>query len=156
MAGLNGPQPNSVRIPENLTHAKEVMSTPVEEDINKVIASAVNARVEAKVAEALAGDEMIGRYVTAALMQEIEVGGTSYTRRKTTFLRYTIDEAMRGATQAAVKRVIAEEMPAIERAVRAQLLSSVDTIAAQLAGSVVDAADRSYGIHVELNYPSRD
>lgn len=130
------------------------MST-TNDDLSQVIVAAVNARVEATVAEALAGDEMIGKYVTAALMQEIEIG-TGYRARKTTFLRNAIDGAMRSATEAAVKRVVADEAPAIERAVRAQLLSSVDRIAAQLVGSVADAAERPYGIRVELDYPTRD
>lgn len=128
--------------------------TDLNNDLNAVIANAVNARIEAQVAEALAGDEMIGKYVSAALMQEIEVG-VSYNKRKTTFLKNTLDEAIRAATKEAVMRVLAEETDAIEVAVRRELKASVTAIAAQLVGSVSKAVETPYGISIDLKYPIR-
>ncbi|MBA4858019.1 hypothetical protein [Nocardia farcinica] len=41
------------------------MTTPADADLNQVIVAAVNARVEASVAAALSGDDVIGKYVAA-------------------------------------------------------------------------------------------
>lgn len=132
------------------------MTTPASADLNQVIASAVQARIEAEVAAALSGDEVIGKYVAAALNQPIEVGRNSWDRRKTTFLRNVIDEALRAATKNAVQQAIAEEREAIERAVRTELRDRVDALAVQLVGSAVESVENPYGIKVELQYPRRD
>jgi hypothetical protein len=133
------------------------VTTPVSGDLNQVIVSAVQARIEAEVAAALSGDEMIGKYVAAALNQPIEVGRDSYSRgRRTTYLRETIDTAMREATKAVVTQVIAEEREAIERAVRAELRDRVDGLAVQLVNSAVESVEKPYGLSVTLQYPRRD
>ncbi|MGW5514646.1 hypothetical protein [Nocardia africana] len=132
------------------------MTTPVSGDLNQVIVSAVQARIEAEVAAALSGDEVIGKYVAAALNQPIEVGRDSYNRRRTTYLRETIDTAVREATKAAVTQVIAEEREAIERAVRAELRDRVDGLAVQLVNSAVESVEKPYGLSVQLEYPRRD
>ncbi|MBF6416920.1 hypothetical protein [Nocardia cyriacigeorgica] len=132
------------------------MTTPVSADLNQVIVAAVQARIEAEVAAALSGDEVIGKYVAAALNQPIEVGRNSWDRRQTTFLRNVIDEALRAATKNAVQQAIAEEREAIERAVRAELRDRVDALAVQLVGSAVESVENPYGIKVELQYPKRD
>lgn len=133
------------------------MNSPVESDLNQVIANAVTARIEAQVAAALSGSELVGQYVTAALSQPITVRDPhSYRDRKTTFLKEAVDKAMKDAAEAAVRKVIAEEQAAIEERVREELRARVDVIATQLVGSVVGAAEKPYGITVALNYPSRD
>jgi hypothetical protein len=132
------------------------VTTPVSGDLNQVIVSAVQARIEAEVAAALSGDEVIGKYVAAALNQPIEVGRDSYNRRRTTYLRETIDTAVREATKAAVTQVIAEEREAIERAVRAELRDRVDGLAVQLVNSAVESVEKPYGLSVQLEYPRRD
>lgn len=128
--------------------------TAIETDLNSVISSAVNARIEAALVGALSGDEVIGRYVTAALTQPIEVG-SSYNKRKTTFIKHTLDAAMQDIAKAAVARVLTEEVGEIEAAVRKELRANISAIAQQLVGSVTKAAESPYGITVELKYPSR-
>lgn len=133
------------------------MTTPAEADLNQVIIAAVNARIEASVAAALSGDDVIGKYVAAALNEPIEVKDRSgYRTRKTSYLREVIDGAIREATKAAVSTVIAEEREAIERAVRAELRERTDALAVQLVGSAVAAVEKPYGVSIKLEYPSRD
>lgn len=132
------------------------MTTPTEGDLNTVIVSAVNARVEAAVAAALSGDEVIGKYVAAALSQPVEVGDRYSRSKQVPFLRHVIDHALRDAAQRAVQRFVTDEADAIERAVRTELRNSVDALAVQLVGSMNDAVERSYGITVNLKYPGRD
>jgi hypothetical protein len=126
-------------------------------DLNTVISTAVQARIEAEVAAALSGSELMGQYVAAALQQKIEVkDGHSYRTRETTFLREAIDKAIREATKAAVRKVIAEEAEEIEAAVATELRRNVKTIAKTLVGKVVEKAEDTYGIEVNLKYPGRD
>lgn len=129
--------------------------TDVTSDLNQVITSAVQARIEAEVAAALSGSDLMAQYVSAALNQTIEVGDR-YRSTKITYLRHTIDEAIRGATKAAVAKVIAEELPAIEQAVTTELRKNVKVIAKTLTGKVGELAESAYGIKVEMQYASRD
>jgi hypothetical protein len=126
-------------------------------DLNDVITSAVNARVETAVLEALSGDEFFGRMVTAALHQVVEVkddGG--FRTRKTTFLRHTLETVTRDAVKSATARLVAQEAERIEEAVAAELRRSSDAIARQLVDSVANAAENPYGIAVSLKFPHRD
>lgn len=128
-------------------------------DLNQVIASAVQARIETEVAVALAGSDLMAQYVSAALNQVITEepsGRNNYQRVKTTFLRKTIEVAIRDATKAAVARVIAEELPAIEKVVTLEVREKSEAIAKTLVGKLADAAESPYGINVELRYPNRD
>jgi hypothetical protein len=128
----------------------------ITQDLNTVIASAVNARIEAQVAEALAGDAMIGKYVAAALGQTVEIPSRNgYGKDKVTFLKAVLDKATQAATKAAVERVIGEETEAIEKAVRKELRANINTLAVQLVGSVNEAVEKAYGVKVELIYPGR-
>lgn len=126
-------------------------------DLDQVIASAVNARIEAEVTRALSGDEVIGKMVTAALTQPIEVKDhNGYGRRTTTYLRETLNNAMREATKAAVRKVMTEEHDAIEAAVRRELRDRIDALAVQLVDSAVKSVEKPYGVTVNLEYPRRD
>jgi hypothetical protein len=131
------------------------MSTTPSNDLNDVIVSAVNARVETAVLEALSGDEFFGRMVAATLAQKIEVPDGGYSRRKTTFLAHTLETVIQQAVQDATKRLVTEEAAAIEEAVRKELRRSSGDLAKQLVGSMSDAAEKVYGIKVELQYPGR-
>lgn len=98
------------------------MSDRTQEDLNAVIAGAVQARIETEVATALSGSELMAQYVGAALHQEIDVkDGSSYGKRRTTYLRETIDQAIREATKAAVARVLVEEASTIEAEVAKEI-----------------------------------
>lgn len=126
-------------------------------DLNQVIASAVQARIESEVATALSGSDLMAKYVSAALHQVIEVkerGG--YNTRKTTYLRETIDSAIQEATKAAIAKVVAAEAEAIEAAVTAELRKNVKAIGKSLANKLVEKTESPYGVTVELRYPSRD
>jgi hypothetical protein len=132
-----------------------VEGTPVTGDLNQVIASAVQARIETDVAAALSGSDLMGQYVAAALHQEITVE-KNYRSRKTTYLREAIDGAIREATKDAIKKVVAEEAEAIEAAVATELRRNVKGMASTLVGSVMKAVDNPYGIKVTLSYPDGD
>ena len=131
----------------------------IDTDLNSVIVSAVNARVEAEMMKALSGDMTIGKYVVAALRQNVEVKDP-HTYRTTTepFLTNVLRKAIQGATVAAVQRLIAEELPTIEEEVRKALRRDVKRIAETLTGSLADAAAKSYGVKVDLSLlmPERD
>lgn len=126
-------------------------------DLNQVIASAVQARIESEVATALSGSDLMAQYVSAALHQTIEVkerGG--YAVRKTTYLRQAIDGAIQEATKSAIATVVAAEAEAIEAAVTAELRKNVKAIGKHLATQLVEKAESPYGVTVELRYPNRD
>jgi hypothetical protein len=127
-------------------------------DLNTVIVSAVNARVEAAVAEALSGDEVIGKFVTSALRQTVEVpkADGSYGKERVTFLKSVIDKALQQATKQAVLKVMAEEEERLEKEVRKALRASTDSIAKSLVSSVKDATDNTYRFQVNIIPPTRD
>lgn len=128
-----------------------------EGDLNSVIANAVNARVEAQVLAALSGDEVLGRYVMAALNQPVQLPkpGSSYDKITVTFLNATLQKAVQAAVEQAVRAVVSDEVTAIEDAVRKELRRKIATVAEQLVGSLSKAAESPYGIKVDLNWPSR-
>jgi len=130
------------------------MSTtdPTALDLNATIAAAVNARIEASVAAALAGDEMIGALVAAALNQEIEVG-RDYKKSKTTWLKHTVAEAIRAATKAAVERLVIEESPLIEEELRKAFRRQAGEFAEGITRSLRENAAKGYGVTVELKLP---
>lgn len=133
------------------------MNDHTQGDLNTVIATAVQARIETEVATALAGSELMTQYVATALGQTMVVRDPGqYRDRTTTFLREVIDKAIKAATEAAVRKVIADEAPQIEAEVTRVLRRDVKVIAAQLVGEVAKAAESPYGVTVELKYPSRD
>lgn len=126
--------------------------TPANEDLNQIIASAVNARVEGAVLAALAGDETIGAMVVAALQQQVEVpsrGG--YGKDRVVFLNHLIASAIRSAAKRAVEQVMIDEAQTIEDEVRKHIKRQAPEIAQKLAGQLADAASQTYGITVELN-----
>jgi F0F1-type ATP synthase delta subunit len=134
-------------------------ATPIDTDLNKVIVSAVNARVEAEMMKALSGDETMGKFVVSALRQNVEVKDP-HTYRTTVepFLTNVLRKAIQEATVAAVQRLIAEELPSIEDEVRKALRRDVKRIAETLTQSLADAAAKSYGVKVDLSLlmPGRD
>jgi hypothetical protein len=123
------------------------------QDLNNTIANAVTARIEAEVTAALAGSEVMNHYVAAALSQPIEVKDPrTYRTRTTTYLKETIDAAIKEATKVAIAKVIAAEQKRIERTVRDAIRDQVDFIGRQLVASLVEKADSAYGIQVTLRY----
>lgn len=129
---------------------------PIEGDINQIIASAVNARVEAQVLAALSGDEVIGKLVTAALTEQVPATNDRYDSKKTTYLNRVLRDAIKEATADALRRVIAEELPMIEEEIRKVLRRNVKQIAEGLANQLGEKAASAYGVRVEMMYPDRD
>ena len=128
---------------------------PIEGDINQIIASAVNARVEAQVLAALSGDEVIGKLVTAALTEQVSATNDRYDSKKVPYLTKIVRDAIKEATAAALRRLIEEEMPVIEEEIRKALRRDIKGIAGQLAGQLTKEATRAYGVTVELKFPER-
>lgn len=131
------------------------MADEVNQGLDAIIAKAVETKIEAVLASALAGDEIIGQYVIAALQQPIEVG-SSYQKVKTTFLKHTIDECLRAATKAAVQKYVLGETAVIEAAVAKALRQQSTKLASQFTEQLVKSASTTYGINVELRFPGRD
>ncbi len=130
-------------------------ANPPEGDINQIIASAVNARVEAQVLAALSGDEVIGRLVTAALSEPVSATGDRYDHRKVPYITKVLRDAIKQAAADAVKRLIAEEMPSIEDEIRKALRRDIKQIAGRLANQLSETAAKSHGVSVELKFPER-
>jgi uncharacterized protein (DUF885 family) len=126
----------------------------IEGDLNATIASAVNARIEAEVMAALSGDEVIARFVTAALQQK--VGDQRYGKQQRTFLAAALETAIKDATKAAVGRLIEEERPLIEDEIRKALRRNVKTMADSIVGNLADKASSAYGVRVELQLPGEN
>lgn len=127
--------------------------TPGTDDLNTVITAAVQARIEAQVAAALAESDTFTMFVTSALQQEITVR-ENYRDRKTTFLAEQVREAVREATKRALQTALDDEVPKLEALVKKALKANVDQIAVGLVGNLVDKAKGPYGITVQVNYPS--
>lgn len=119
-------------------------------DLNATIVAAVNARIEAEMVAALSGDATIGAFVTAALRQTVDVKTGSYTTEKVPFLTVVLRKAIQDATEAAVRKLIAEELPTIEDEVRKALRRDVRGIAEGLTKTLADAATSAYGVKVNI------
>lgn len=129
----------------------------IEADLNATIANAVNARIESEVFAALAGDEVIGRYVSNALRRPVEVpkdGG--YGKERVPFLSHLLEQAFREATKAAVNKVLAEEQPLIEEEVRKAVKRNAGSIAEQLSASLAEQASRGYGVSIDVKLRGGD
>jgi hypothetical protein len=131
-----------------------VTVTPLEGDLNATIASAVSARVEAEVIRALAGDEVIGRYIAAALNQQVEVGG-SYKRTKATFLQATLQSAFQEMTKRAIAKVLEEDAALIEDEIRKAIRRQAHGFAESIVTNLTQQAAKGYGISVELRLPGQ-
>lgn len=125
-------------------------------DLNDVITSAVKARVEASVLEALSGDEYFGQMIATSLSRPVEVPSQKgYGKDTIPFMSHVLESTIRQAVQDAVRRLVIEQASDIEDAVRKELKRSVSDLAKQLVGSVSSAAESAYGINVELKYRGR-
>jgi hypothetical protein len=127
------------------------MANNTQEDLNTVIVSAVQARIEAEVATALAGSELMSQFVAAALNQTITVR-RGYRDEQTTYLRNAIDGAIQKATTACLAKVLEAEAPSIEKAVTAELKRNLPMISKAAAENMAKAAQQAYGMTVEVTY----
>lgn len=111
------------------------------EDINQIIANAVNARVEAAVVEAMASDGAIRAYVTAALNQP---AGDRYEDRGKTFLQKLLERTIEQQTQAVVGEELKIAEDAIRKEVRAALKKSIGVITDSLVDGFVASTSGRY------------
>lgn len=120
------------------------------DDLNNTIASAVNARVEAQVLEALASDGVMQAAVQAALSREVPSSG--YDRKKKTILTHLLHTAIEEHTKAIVAEEIAASASVIRDEVRAALAQSLGVITDSLVdGLVANATGRYPSIRVEFH-----
>lgn len=130
--------------------------SPAEGDINQVIASAVQARVEAAVAASLADSDLMSQYVASALSQEVTVRDpNTYRNRRTTFLRDAITGAIREAAKAAVAKKLQELAPELEAEVAKIIERDREKMATVMVGRLAECAGSGYAIKVELAVPER-
>lgn len=118
-------------------------------DLNDVITSAVQARIESTIVAELASSDIYGKCVTAALTREIQVGDYS-NKRKTTFLRETLEGAIKNAAKDAIGVVMESERENIEKLVATHLRRNVKVFAETLTDNAIKAANNRYGINVEF------
>lgn len=128
----------------------------VELDLNQTITSAVNARIEAQVLAAMSGDEVLGQMVASALNQPVKVTKDSFSRDTEPYVTHLLRQVIQDATHLAVTRLVAEERDMIEEEIRKALRRDVKRISESLTNSLVDAADRGYGIKVDLSLQMPD
>jgi hypothetical protein len=124
----------------------------LESDLNNTIMTAVTARVEAEVVKALSGHELIGRYVAAALNQQVEVGG-SFSRTKTTFLHQALRTAFQEMTKKVINELLVDERPLIEDEIRKAIRRNATKFAEAITGNIVTRAANAYGIQVQVRLP---
>lgn len=127
----------------------------VSNDLNSVVAEAVKAKITAEVAAALSGDEVMGRYVAAALGQPVEIR-RGYDTKKVPFLSHVIETSIREATKDVVREVIAENVDTIRDETRKAVRRRLNTIAESFAESVQKQAESNYGITIDVKVPGRD
>lgn len=130
--------------------------TPGEGDINAVIVSAVNARIEAAVAGALLTEGGMGAIVAAAMTQEIEVkDGSSYRTKKVPYLSHVLRSAIQSAAKDAIAKMVEEHRPEIEQKVKEALTGSIDRFAEGMVESLAKTAGGGYGLRVSIDYPEK-
>lgn len=118
--------------------------------LDETIAAAVKTRVETEVVRALSGDEVIGRYVAAALAQPVESKGSSYRTVTEPFMSHILRKAIQEAAKAAAQALILEEMPAIQEEIRKALRRRAGQLAEALATSLVERSKQSYGLAIDI------
>lgn len=130
------------------------MSTDLAGDLNATITEAVQARVSAAVMEALSGDEVIGKFVTAALMEPQPKDAYDRSRKGPTFLDKTLKTAFQKMTEAAVRDVLEEQSEYVRDEVRKAIRRRADGLADSIVSQLDKAVAGSYGVRVELNMPN--
>lgn len=133
------------------------MSNDVNPNLDTIIAQAVEAKISAAVLQALSGDEVMGRYVTSALQQIVEIPEYpgSYSKKKVPFLDHIIRTAMRNAVNEAVRELLAGETENIKTQVAKALRSHASTIAEQFVAQLTDRTIKNtYGLEVNLRFPN--
>jgi hypothetical protein len=124
-------------------------SLDVKGSLDQTIASAVQAKVQAMVLEAMAGDETMKAFVVSALSQPVQLD--RYDRSKAQpFLHHTLAEAIKQITQATVRELLQERKDQIRAMVETQLVDRLPALAERLAESTI--GDRAQYVSVNLDF----
>lgn len=130
-------------------------SEPINQNLDAIITKAIETKIEASVLAALSGDETIGRMVTAALQQKVEInrrdGG--YGKETVPFLSHVVHETIRAAAHKAVRAHLETMTEQLAAEVAKQLRKSSAGVAKQMVDQLAERASSAYGIKVEIQYP---
>lgn len=119
------------------------------DDLNSVVTSAVNARVEAQVAEALSGGEYMKQFVNAALHTMVK--SNNYGEKDKPLVSFVLEKAIQEQAKQVVNEEIEALKPAIREEVRVALEKSVGVIADSLVDGFVANASGRYP-SIEVNF----
>ena len=121
-------------------------------DINDVIASAVNARIETQVLAALSDSDVFKEFIIAALQQPVETRDPWGSRqKKTTYLQDVLQKVISERTKQAVVEAVDEHADAIKDEVAKALRKSTGAIAASLVDGFLKSASGQYP-RIEVNF----
>ena len=124
----------------------------LDKHLNDGITSAVNAKIEGAVLEAMASNDVISAYVVAALQ---EPKPDRYgTRTKETYLSDIIKDAVRKQTQAVVAEEIQKQEDVIRESVRQSLEKSIGVITDSLVSGFVENT-KGNRPSIEVNFSDR-
>lgn len=119
--------------------------------IDASIAAAVEAKIHATVFEALAGDKVIGRYVTAALQAPVTVKDPhSYRERQSTWLNEALAVTIRKAAESAVAEAIEAEKETIRKEVAKALRAEATKLAGQMVDTLAEAVKNGWSVNVDF------
>ncbi len=122
-------------------------------DLNATITAAVNARINAETFAALSSDDVLGKFVQAALMQPMETD--RYSSKKIPYIEQVLKNAVQAATKAAVSQWVQENQGSIKERVIAALTDNMDGIAAAMVDSMVKSTQSGYSTSVSLQFEKR-
>ena len=116
--------------------------TTQENDINQIISSAVNARVEAAVLEAMTSNNTMATFVQAALTRKVSSSG--YSRDDKPLLTHLLHTTIEEQTKVVVAEEIKKSQEVIRAEVRKALNKSIGVITDSLVDGFVASAEGRY------------
>lgn len=122
-------------------------------DLNATITAAVNARINAATLAALSSDDVLGKFVQAALMQPIETD--RYSSKKVPFIEQVLKNAVQAATKKAVSDWVEQNQGNIKARVEAALTGNMDGIAEAMVASMVESTKSGYSTKVAVQFEKR-
>lgn len=122
-------------------------------DLNATIVAAVNARITAETFAALSTDEVLGKFVQAALYQPVEMG--RYSSKKEVWIEQVLKNAVQAATKAAVAQWVADNQGPIKARVEAALTENMGGIAQAMVESMVKSTEDGHSTKVSVAFEKR-
>jgi hypothetical protein len=123
------------------------------DDINATIVAAVNARITAETFAALNNDEVLGKFVQAALYQPMEV--ERYSSKRVPYIEQVLKNAVQAATKAAIAQWVADNQGQIKARVEAALTENMSGIAKAMVDSMINSTDSGYSTKVSVAFEKR-